>query len=131
MENVSFYVARKIDSVFSGDNIRYVIELRGSEFSRVFYNKGLILINEFFRFLSFFSPNLYFKYGLLIIFFPFWFLGIIKVIREKRTRLFLVLFTFGTLAFLIDQRSLTFLFPIGMVYVYLVWEGLRSFLQRS
>lgn len=43
--------------LFSGDNIRYVIELRDGFLPRLFFNKALIVINELIKFLSHFSPH--------------------------------------------------------------------------
>lgn len=44
-------------NIFSGDNIRYVIELREGFFPRVFFNKGLIVINEFIKLINYISPH--------------------------------------------------------------------------
>lgn len=131
MENIVFHVERKLFSIFSGDNIRFINELRGDYGSRIFYNKGLILINEFFKFLSFFSPKLYSGSGVLIILFPIWIIAVLKVIKERRLSILVLLGFWGTIAFLVDQRSLSYLFPIGLVYLYLVCEVIYSLLRRS
>ncbi|KKR87879.1 MAG: hypothetical protein UU32_C0003G0009 [Candidatus Woesebacteria bacterium GW2011_GWB1_41_10] len=44
-------------SIFSGDNLRYVIELRDGFLPRLFFNKGLILVNEFIKLISHLSPR--------------------------------------------------------------------------
>ena len=44
-------------AIFSGDNLRYLIELRDGFLPRLFFNKGLIVINEFIKFISHFSPK--------------------------------------------------------------------------
>ncbi|MEK7497987.1 MAG: hypothetical protein AAB656_03650 [Patescibacteria group bacterium] len=74
MENISFYVGRKIISIFSGDNIRYINELRGEGLTRIFYNK------------------------ILIVLFPIWVFTIIKIIREKRFKALALLSVFGIIA---------------------------------
>ena len=38
-----------LNTFFSDDNIRYINELRGSPLSPFFYNKGLVLVREFFK----------------------------------------------------------------------------------
>lgn len=130
MERILFLIERKILSIFSGDNIRYVIELRGETGSRIFYNKILILINEFFRFISYLSPKYIFRYGLLVILFPLWVLGILRIIKKKKTKVFILLFIFCFISFLLDQRSLSYLFPIGIIYLYIVCEGIYSLLRQ-
>src|SRR3989344_398471 len=47
----------KMIAIFSGDNLRYIIELRDGFLPRVFFNKGLILVNEFIKLISRFSPK--------------------------------------------------------------------------
>ncbi|KKU10073.1 MAG: hypothetical protein UX13_C0021G0003 [Candidatus Woesebacteria bacterium GW2011_GWB1_45_5] len=44
-------------AIFSGDNIRYIIELRDGFLPRLFFNKGLIAINEFIKYISYLSPK--------------------------------------------------------------------------
>ena len=44
-------------SIFSGDNLRYVIELRDGFLPRLFFDKGLILVNEFIKLISHLSPR--------------------------------------------------------------------------
>ena len=131
MERIIFLIERKVLSIFSGDNIRYVIELRSAEGPRIFYNKALILINEFFRFISFLSPKYYFRYGILILLFPLWLLGIIVLIKKKKVKIFVVLFIFCFVSYLLDQRNLNYLFPIGLAYLYIACEGTYSLFRRS
>jgi hypothetical protein len=130
MERILFLIERKVSSIFSGDNIRYVIELRGAEGPRIYYNKALILINEFFRFISFLSPKYYFRYGILILLFPLWLLGIITLIKKKKVKIFVLLFILCFVSYLLDQRSLNYLFPIGLSYLYIACEGIYSLFRR-
>ncbi len=127
---IPFYIQRKVESIFTGDNLRYLTELRGSQFSRLFYNKPTILVNELGRFLSFYSPTLYFGQYFLIILFPFWLLGIIELIRKRNIKVFLILFLVGIPVYLIDQRNLAFLSPIALVYLYLVYLGARTVIKK-
>jgi hypothetical protein len=130
MERIIFLIERKVTSIFSGDNIRYVIELRGSEGPRIYYNKVLILVNEFIRFISFLSPKYYFRYGILVLLFPLWLLGIIALIKKRKVKTFILLLFFCFISFLIDQRELGYLFPIGIIYLYIVCEGIYSLFRR-
>ena len=127
---IPFYIERKVGLIFNGDNIRYVIDLRTGGISRLFYNKILILINEFFRMLSFFSPKHYLVHDALVLLFPFWVLAIIKIVREKKLKYTLTLSALGFFAFLVDQRNIVFLFPMAIVYIYLICEEIYSLLRR-
>lgn len=142
-QKLPVYFNQKINSIFSQDKLRYVIELRweapGYErsefFARLSYNKLTVLVDEFFSFLTFFSPRLYFQAGdggaIPALLFPFWIFGILSFIQQKRWISFLVLALFGALAFLINQQSLGFLFPVILVYLYFVNEGINVLLPHK
>lgn len=143
-QKIPFYFNRKVDSVFSLSNLRYILDLRWETpnydrsdlYSRVYYNKLTLIAGEFFSFLTYLSPKLYFQssdgWKLLpsgieaipVILFPFWIFGILKLIKEKRLKPFLMLFIFGMAAFLVGQRNFHFLFPIILVNLCLINEGL-------
>lgn len=127
---IPFYIQRKLSLIFTGDNLRYLTELRGSPLSRFFYNKPTILLNEIGRFLSFYSPVLYFGYGVLIVLFPFWLIGIFDLIERKRIKIFILLFIVGIPVYLIDQRDLIFILPIALVYLYIVYLGIKRIFKR-
>ncbi len=143
-QKIPVYFNRKVNSVFSLSNLRYISELkwetpdynRNDFYSRVFYNKATVLVDEFFSFLTFLSPKFYFQSNdegkllpqgieaIPVVLFPFWIFGILKLIKEKRSKPFLMLFIFGMAAFLVGQRNFHFLFPIILVNLYLTNEGL-------
>ncbi len=123
---IPFYIQRKIELLFTGDNLRYLTELRGSTISRLFYNKPTILMNEFGRFLSFYSPNIYFGWSILIVFFPFWLIGLVDLIKRKQVKIFILLLILGVPVYLIDQRDLIFVLPIAIIYVYITYLGLKK-----
>jgi len=143
-QKIPFYFNRKVESVFSLSNLRYILDLRWETvaydrndlYSRAYYNKATLVTGEFFSFLTYLSPKFYFQssdgWKLLppgieaipIVLFPFWIFGILKLIKEKHLKPFLMLFIFGMAAFLVGQKNFHFLFPIILVNLYLTNEGL-------
>lgn len=115
---------RDFSIIFKGDNLRYLVELRGSQFSRIYYNKVSILLFELGRYLSFYSPRIYFAESFLIVFFPFWLLGIFRLILNKNWKPFLYLILAGIPVYLIDKRDLISTLPISVVYAYITYVGI-------
>lgn len=114
---------RSLSIIFKGDNLRYLTELRGSPLSRLFYNKATILLDEFGRFLSFYGLRSYFGPSIFVFLFPFWLIGFIEIIRDKRWRVLLTLFLAGIPVYLVDKREFISLVPITIVYMYITYLG--------
>lgn len=127
---IPFYIQRKLELLFTGDNLRYLTELRGSPISRIFYNKPTILLNEIGRFLSFYSPIIYFGQSILIVLFPFWLIGVVDLIKRKRIKVFVLLLIVGIPVYLIDQREIIFVLPIALIYIYIIALGIKKVLKR-
>ncbi len=121
---VPFYIERHLSSIFSISNLRFIIDLRGSFLSRFLYTKITILLIEATKLLGFLSPKIYFENPFFFILFPFWVLGILKLIKNKKFNLFLVLLGMAFLAYLINEKNLYFLFPIFTIYIYIAVIGL-------
>lgn len=121
---------KDLSIIFEGNNLRYLTELRGSQFSRFFYNKPTIIIYELGRFLSFYSPLLYFSESFLIIFFPFWLIGIIEILERKNWKVFIILFLAGIPVYLTDKRDFISILPIGIVYAYIAFVGLKFVFKK-
>ena len=116
--------------IFSISNLRFIHELRGSPLSRFFYNKPTILLDEFGRYLSYYSPRFYFAEVFLIIFFPFWLAGIVELITRKNWKIFAALFLAGIPVYLIDKKDFISFLPIGVVYAYITYVGLKFVTKR-
>lgn len=112
---------------------------RNDLLSRVLYNKSLFILNEFFDFIQYAQPKLYFLAGEGSVFsprrlepissllFPFWILGILKVIKSRNS-LFVILYSiFMFVAFASGQKNLALLFPILILNVYISALGLKDF----
>lgn len=106
--------------------------------SRLFYNKGLVLVDDAFSFLTYFSPRFYFQAGdgtnfspsntepLAVPLFFFWVIGVISLIKTSRFRPLLAVLIFGIIAFFAGQRNFAFLFPVLALYLYISFLGIES-----
>jgi hypothetical protein len=144
------YIRGKITSIFLEEKLRFIGEMRWNAFgekqneliSGVYYNKGLILVDNFFEHLSLLSPRIYFQAGdgsrftptgvepIPIFFFFLWVFGLIRLIKEKEFKSLIFLFISPALAFLTGRRNFVFLFPALIFYVYVASLGLESVLAR-
>lgn len=123
---VPFYIQRHLDSIFGIANLRFIIDLRGSFLSRFLYTKITLLILEFIKFLDFLSPKLYFQNPVLFILFPFWVFGILSLIKERKFKIFAILFIFGFIGYLIGEKRVIFLFPVEIIYILISIKGIKS-----
>lgn len=112
---------------------------RNDLLSRVLYNKTLFILNEFFDFIQYAQPKLYFLAGdgsvfsprrlepISSLLFPFWILGILKILKNPRT-LFIILYSFFMfIGYASGQKNLALLFPILILNVYISALGLKDF----
>lgn len=133
------YFSVNIKNFFNTVDILKIDEVRWNAFgpekedflSRIYYNKGYYLIAKLFDYLSFLSPRLYFQAGdgrifsprsvepIASVAFPLFILGIIKLIKEKRLNVILFALVFSFIAFILGQRSFAFLFPVGIIYIFI------------
>lgn len=149
--NTPSYINSKIQGIFGGEYLQNVNELRWNAFgpereetiSILYYNKGLVLVNEFSNFLTYISPRFYFLSGsaegfsppgvepIAIPIFVFWFLGLVYFLKEKNFRPVLYSLIFAFLAFLTGQRTMAFLFPIAFIYLFIAWKGIKESLLKN
>lgn len=109
--------------------------------SKVFYNKITLIIPEIFSFLSFLSPRIFFQAGdgsnysppgvepMPILLFPFFIYGIYLLVKSNKFKTFKFLGLFGFIGYLTDIRSVAYLFPVALVYLYISacgFEGLPN-----
>lgn len=114
-----------VHSLFTIDKIRYSVELNGSNFlSRIFYNKISYLVGVFFNGLSTVTPRNIFvgqDFELIpIIFLPFWFFGVFKLIRDRKYWWFITVAFTGILIYLTGQTSPYYLFFLVPFYLYAI-----------
>lgn len=125
----------------------YIDELRwgGRSFhrndllSRILYNKSLFVIQEFFDFVQYAQPKLYFLAGdgsvfsprrlepISSLLFPFWILGILKILNNRRASFMILYSLFMFIAYASGQKNLALLLPILILNVYISTLGLKDF----
>lgn len=138
------YTQRNLSSILAPDKLRYIEDMRwNSPLSGLVYNKGLVLVDDFFSYLSFFSPRLFFQAGDGTGFSPpavepiagplffFWILGLVSAVKKKNFRFFALLFILGVPAFLAGRRNLAYLFPVLLFYILIAYEGIKSFVSSK
>jgi hypothetical protein len=143
------YLKSNILSIFSEENLAKVEETRWNAFgpvkedlpSRLFYNKGYVLVNEFFTFLTYFSPRYYFQSGdggnfvnsksepVAMPLFIFWVLGLIYLVRVRKLKKICLVLVFGLIAFLAGKRNFAYLFPIAILYIAIAIDGINNFFK--
>lgn len=145
------YIKSNISSVFAPEKLMAIEEMRWNAFgpkkeelpARLIYNKGFVLVDNFFSYLSFFSPRYYFQAGdgtnfsppavdpiAGLLFLP-WLLGVVYFLARKDLRIFWVLTAFGLIAFLPGKRNLAFLSPILLIYLFLAYKGIEEKLPQK
>ena len=134
-------ILQKGSSIFALYNVRYSTELvwespdninNRTLSSRIYYNKGSVLISEFFNILERLSPGHYFvdNDAIIILFVPFWFIAVAESISERKIYIFLLALASVLPAYLVDQTNLYFIFPTCLVYCYFVSLGVVSFCKK-
>lgn len=106
--------------------------------SKFMYNRAMILVDEFFGYLSYFSPRFYFQSGdgskfsppgiepIPLILFPLFVLGIVESVRKKSLKIFLLLILFALIPFILGTRSFAFLWPMAALYIYISSVGVST-----
>lgn len=147
---------QKITTIFNEEKVRETATLRWSNketsginsfLSKIFYNKLSIVIDEFFSYLSFMFPRIYFQAGdgtklsplgvepIPTLLFPVWILGMVSLINQKKKKIFILLLAVAFLAYLFGQRNFVYLWPVFLVYLYICKKGYETikstFLRNS
>lgn len=143
---IPVYLKSNISSLVSQDKLAKVFTERWNAFgpekedlpSKIYYNKGMVLVDDFFSMTTYFSPRIYFQSGdgtnfsppgvepITIPMFVFWVMGIIALINNKKWKPFVAIFAFGIFAYLAGQRNFAFLFPIALIYVWISMLGIKT-----
>lgn len=107
-------------------------------YSKLFYNKATIIVDEFASYMSLFSPRYYFQSGdgsgfsptnvepILLVLFPFWLMGIYYLVKSKKMRpIYLYLFS-ALLIFMFGKRELPFTWIMIVFNLYFCGIALRQ-----
>ncbi len=140
-----------LSSLFAPDRLKFIEDSRwesqkhpGNKFlSRVFYSKPTSLVDDFFSYIAFLSPRIYFQAGdgqglspkgvepMAIILFPLWILGLIKFVANKKFLPIWVMLIFGLIAYIIGQNIFAFTFPLIFVNLYVIKEGFEMIKNKK
>lgn len=140
------YFVNNPKNFFSNDSLIKLQETRWNAFgperedvlSKVYYNKGFILVDRFFDYLTFLSPRFYFQAGdgttsspfgveplAVILFIPF-VLGILEMLKNRNYRPIIFVLLFSLFAFILGKKSMPFLFPVMIIYLYIATKQLKN-----
>lgn len=145
------YFKDNLSSLVSPDKVMKVDTERWNAFgpareelpAKIFYNKGTVVIDDFFSLTTYFSQRLYFQSGdgsnfspervepLAIPLFAFWIMGILALIRNKKYTPFIAVFLLGVFAYLFGHRNFAFLFPIAAIYAGIGMYGIETLKKDS
>ncbi|MEK7497617.1 MAG: hypothetical protein AAB656_01725 [Patescibacteria group bacterium] len=124
-------------------NLRVSIELTHGQWSRLFYNKGTVLLGNYFDVLSSFSPKHYFTLNhadnfsavgvepIPIIFLPLAVLGLVIITKKKNLHFFSTVFLISIIVFLSGRKDFSFLMFPAITYVYLISIGYKNLKQKK
>jgi len=144
------YIREKTSSIFTEEKLGFVMEMRWNAFgeeqdeliSKIYYNKGLILVDNFFEYLSLLSPRIYFQAGdgsrfsppgvepIPIFLFFLWVFGLIRLMQARKLKTLFLVFISPVFAYLAGRRNFVFLFPVLLFYIYVASLGLEAVLTR-
>lgn len=145
------YLKNNISSLISQDKLDKVFTERWNAFgperedlsSKIYYNKGTVLIDDFFSLTTYLSPRLYFQSGdgsnfsppgvepIAIPLFVFWIIGTVALVKNKKYLPFVLALFFGAFAFLAGHRNFAFLFPVAAIYAWMGIYGIESLKKDS
>lgn len=144
------YTKNKIQTIFSEEKLRSIDEMRWNAFgeekeetiSKLYYNKGLIIIDNLFEYLSLLSPRIYFQSGdgsnfsppgvepIPFFAFFFWLFGLIKLIKQRSNKLLFLFLSSPVFAFFAGSRSVIFLIPTLIIYIYIAAIGMEALVEK-
>jgi len=152
LRNIPLYGQNKINTIFGEERIRNVGAMRWANrdlekeqviYSKLFYNKVSILVDEFFSFLSLFSPRYYFQSGdgsgfspsnvepVPILLFPFWLIGLLMLVTKKQNKVVLLYIVTAFVIFMTGKMELPYVWPILIFNVYFGYFALKNMKYSS
>ena len=131
----NFYIKNKTSSILR--NTKYIDEFRWNDITQgrklvglYFYNKSRFIFDETFYYLNILNPRFYFQSGsgqsdsppqvepLPFLILPISFLGIFRLIKNKKHKILLLFPILCFLSYITGQSSLYFSFPVAFLYLY-------------
>lgn len=109
---------------------------------RIFFNKINVLFNEIFLSASFLNPRYYFYSGdgsvlspgvvepLAFVLFPFFIIGFINLLNNKKFNLLLFTVIFAFINYFISPQNILFLTPIAIIYFYISIRNIPKPLKK-
>lgn len=145
------YLKNNLNSLIGNDKLMKVDEERWNAFgpkkeeiiSKIYYNKGTVLADDFFTMLTYLSPRLYFQSGdgsslsppraepIAIPLFLFWVIGIAALIKKGKSKVLLSILLLGLFAYFFGQRNMAYLLPILIIYIIIAHEGIESIKNKN
>ena len=143
------YFKNNAYALLSGDKLVKMNEVRWNSFggkskiSGLIYNKGYVVIDDFFSLLTYYSPRFYFQAGDGTLFSPkntepvaipaffFWLFGIVGLVKKKSMFLIYAALLFGVFAFLVGRDNFAFLFPVAISYILIAYQGIVSIKSKN
>jgi hypothetical protein len=139
ISRIPSYVSSHIVNIAKSEDFSGKInDMRAAGGSRFFYNKGLIVMDEFFIFSSYLSPRIYFQAGdgtglsprstepIAGIMFVFFLFGIFIMLKRRQCKTLAALLIFALLAYATGQPKFPFILPIAVIYTFI---GYKAFLE--
>ena len=145
------YLKTKWSTVFSEQRLAPIEEFRwrafgkerGSLQGRLFYNKLIVILDQFFDWTTFLLPRFYFQSGdgtqfsppgiepIPSLFFVFWVGGLADLIKKKDLKSIFIIFLSSLPGFVLGQKTMAFLFPVLLVYLYIANKGIGWAIKRE
>ena len=143
-QKVPVYGLQGVRATYSKKSLKPVEDLRWESLrfyhnnilARLLYNKVDLIVEEVWSFMAFLSPRFYFQAGdgssffpketepIPGILFPFWVWGILACVKNGFFKPIFLTLLFVFFAFLLGQRTISFLLPVLIMYVYFSTVGL-------
>jgi hypothetical protein len=140
------YFENNIHSMISADKLAKIDEERWNAlgpqkeefFARLLFNKGTVVVDDFFSMLSNLSPRIYFQSGdgtnltpsgvepIAAPLFIFWILGVINLIKNSKFKLIYWVFVIGCLVYIFGQKNMAYLMPISIIYSAMSVYGIEN-----
>jgi len=138
-------ISNKVANVASEEKVLGIQDMRWAQVdtegttsivSKIFYNKFLTIPDEAIDYLTFLLPKFYFQAGdgsqlsppgvepIAAILFPFFIIGTVGLIKEKKLKVFFVILASSFVAYVSGRKTISFLFPVLLGYLYLASVGI-------
>lgn len=109
---------------------------------KVVYNPIIVVANEFFEFVEFSAPKMFFLAGdggrlspssgqpIPFVLFPLWIIGVVQIINLKANRLGVCLFLASVIGYLLGKRNFEILLFAFFINIAIVTKGIVVIVQK-